>query len=46
MKWSHIPLTFDASDVNLRNTPHTNAMVIGCNVAGWEIRKALVDNDS
>jgi hypothetical protein len=33
-KWSHIPLTFDSNDVNLHNDPHTDAMVIGCNVAG------------
>jgi hypothetical protein len=45
-KWSHIPLTFDSNDVNLRNAPHTDAMVISCNVPGWEIRKALMDNGS
>jgi hypothetical protein len=45
-KWSHVPLTFDASDINLCNAPHTDAMVVNCNVVGWEIRKALVDTDS
>jgi hypothetical protein len=45
-KWSQVPLTFDSSNVNLGNAPHTDAMVISYNVAGWEIRKALVDNGS
>lgn len=43
---SHVPLTFDANDVNLRNAPLTNTTVISCNVAGWEIYKALIDNGS
>jgi hypothetical protein len=30
---SLVPLTFDARDVDLRSTPHVNAMVINCNVA-------------
>jgi hypothetical protein len=34
MKWSHVPLTFDARDVDLRNAPHIDAMVINCSVAG------------
>jgi hypothetical protein len=37
---------FDSNNVNLRNGPHIDAMVISYNVAGWEIRKALVDNGS
>jgi hypothetical protein len=45
-KWSHVPLTFDARDVNLRSAPHADAMVINCRVAGWDLHKVLVDNDS
>jgi hypothetical protein len=45
-KWSHIPLTFDARDVNLRSAPHCDAMVINCSVAGWDLHKVLVDNGS
>jgi hypothetical protein len=45
-KWSHVPLTFDARDVDLRSAPHINAMVINCNVAGWDLHKVLVDNGS
>jgi hypothetical protein len=33
-KWSHVPLTFDARDVDLRSAPHIDAMVINCSVAG------------
>jgi hypothetical protein len=32
-KWSHVPLTFDARDVDLRSAPHIDAMVINCSVA-------------
>jgi hypothetical protein len=45
-KWSHVSLTFDARDVGLRSAPHTDAMVINCRVAGWDIHKVLVDNGS
>jgi hypothetical protein len=33
-KWLHISLMLDANDVNLRNAPHTDALVINCNIAG------------
>jgi hypothetical protein len=45
-KWSHVPLTFDARDVDLRSTPHADAMVINCRVAGLDLHKVLVDNGS
>jgi hypothetical protein len=45
-KWSHMPLTFDARDVDLRSAPHIDAMVINCSVAGWDLHKVLVDNGS
>jgi hypothetical protein len=45
-KWSHVLFTFDARDVNLRNAPHADAMVINCRVAGWDLHKVLVDNGS
>jgi hypothetical protein len=45
-KWSHVPLTFDAWDVDLRSAPHIDAMVINCSVAGWDLHKVLVDNGS
>jgi hypothetical protein len=33
-KWSHVPLTFNARDVDLHSAPHIDAMVINCSVAG------------
>jgi hypothetical protein len=45
-KWSLVPLTFDARDVDLRSAPHIDAMVINCSVAGWDLHKVLVDNGS
>jgi hypothetical protein len=45
-KWSHVPLTFDTRDVDLRSAPHIDAMVINCSVAGWDLHNVLVDNGS
>jgi hypothetical protein len=45
-RWSHVPLTFDARDVDLRSAPHVDAMVINYSVAGWDIHKVLVNNGS
>jgi hypothetical protein len=45
-KWSHVPLTFDARDVDLCSAPHADAMVITCRVAGWDLHKVLVNNGS
>jgi hypothetical protein len=45
-KWSHVPITFDARDVDLHSAPHADAMVINCRVAGWDLHKVLVDNGS
>jgi hypothetical protein len=45
-RWSHVPLTFDARDVDLRSAPHVDAMVINYSVAGWDLHKVLVDNGS
>jgi hypothetical protein len=45
-RWSHVPLTFDARDVDLRSAPHIDAMVINCSVAGWDLHKVLVENGS
>jgi hypothetical protein len=45
-KWSHVSLTFDARDVDLRSAPHIDAMVISCSVSGWDLHKVLIDNGS
>ena len=45
-KWSHVPITFDTRDVDLRSAPHADVMVINCWVVGWDLHKVLVDNGS
>ena len=40
------PNHLDSSDLKLRDYPHTDAMVIETNVAGWTIPKILVDTNS
>ena len=45
-KWSHVPLTFDARDVDLRSARHAYTMVINYMVAGWDLHKVLVDSGS
>jgi hypothetical protein len=45
-KWSHVPITFDARDVDVRSAPHADDMVINCRVAGWDLHKVLVGNGS
>jgi hypothetical protein len=39
-------VTTRLGDVNLRNAPHTDALVDNSNVAGKEIHKALINNVS
>jgi hypothetical protein len=43
-KWSHIPITFSAQDVNLTSFPHTDAMVITAHIDQWDVAKILVNN--
>jgi hypothetical protein len=45
-QWSHIPITFDNTDLKLRDYPHIDAMVIETNLAGWTVTKILVDTGS
>ncbi|KAJ1259378.1 hypothetical protein BS78_10G149900 [Paspalum vaginatum] len=44
--WSHVPITFDQSDLRLRDYPHNDAMVINCNIGDYVIHDVLVDNGS
>jgi hypothetical protein len=46
IKWSHVSLTFDARDIDLRSAPHADAMVINCRAVGWDLHKVLVGNGS
>jgi hypothetical protein len=41
-----MPITFTEKDFKLKSVNHNDAMVIKVNIAGWVIRKILVDNGS
>jgi hypothetical protein len=42
-KWSHIPITFSQEDLQLKDYPHNDAMVISCVIKGFLIHNILVD---
>jgi len=44
--WSRTPITFTEEDLRLESYPHTDAMVITANVAGWGVSGILVDSRS
>jgi hypothetical protein len=33
-KWSHVPITFSQEDLQLKDYPHNDAMVISCVIKG------------
>jgi hypothetical protein len=45
-KWSHMPITFSAQDVNLASFSHTDAMILTIHIAHWDVTRILVDNGS
>jgi hypothetical protein len=45
-KWSHIPITFFQEDLQLKDYPHNDAMVISCVIKGFLVHNVLVDTDS
>jgi hypothetical protein len=42
-KWSHIPITFSQEDLQLKDYPHNDAMVISCVIKGFLVHNILVD---
>jgi hypothetical protein len=45
-KWSHIPITFSEEDIQLKDYPHNDAMVISCIIKGFLVHNVLVDTCS
>ena len=44
--WLKTPIIFSEQDLQLESYPHTDAMVIKANIAGWEINRVLIDSGS
>jgi hypothetical protein len=42
-RWSHIPITFSPEDLQLKDYPHNDAMVISCVIKGFLVHNVLVD---
>jgi hypothetical protein len=45
-KWSHIPITFSQEDLQLKDYPHNDAMVISCVIKEFLVHNVLVDTGS
>jgi hypothetical protein len=45
-KWSHIPITFSQEDLQLKDYPHNDAMVISCVIKGFLVHNVVVDTGS
>jgi hypothetical protein len=45
-KWSHIPITFSQEDLQLKDYPHNDAMVISCVIKGFLVHNVLFDTGS
>jgi hypothetical protein len=45
-RWSHIPITFSQEDLQLKDYPHNDVMVISCVIKGFLVHNVLVDTCS
>jgi hypothetical protein len=45
-KWSHIPIIFSQEDLQLKDYPHNDAMVISCVIKGFLVHNVLVDGSA
>jgi hypothetical protein len=45
-RWSHIPITFSQEDLQLKDYPQNDAMVISCVIKGFLVHNVLVDTGS
>ena len=44
--WSHIPITFSQEDLQLKDYPYNDVMVISCVIKGFLVHNVLVDTGS
>jgi hypothetical protein len=42
-KWSHVPITFSQEDLQLKDYPHNDVMLISCVIKGFLVHNVLVD---
>jgi hypothetical protein len=45
-KWSHVPITFSQEDLQLKDYPHNDAMIISYVIKGFLVHNVLVDTCS
>jgi hypothetical protein len=45
-KWSHIAITFSQEDLQVKDYPHNDAIVISCVIKGFVVHNVLVDTSS
>jgi hypothetical protein len=45
-KWSHVPITLSQEDLQLKDYPHNDVMVISCVIKGFLVHNVLVDTGS
>jgi hypothetical protein len=45
-KWSHIPITFSQEDIQLKDYPYNDVMVISCFIKCFLVHIVLIDTDS
>jgi hypothetical protein len=45
-RWSHIPITFSQEDLQLKDYPHNDVIVISCVIKGFLVHNVLVDTGS
>jgi hypothetical protein len=45
-KWSHIPITFSAEDINLASFPEIEVMFVMVHIDRWDVTRVLMNNYS
>jgi hypothetical protein len=45
-KWSHVSITFSQEDLQLKDYPHNDTMIISCVIKGFLVHNVMVDTGS